>query len=125
MNGKVRGGLSVLAVAFTGYLAVGAFLWTAPVAAPIMFSSGVGLYLLCVLLCVFWDAVPVREPRPADAADPEQEDVRDARTRLPRWVCVLVLVAAAIVPRPRGRPWTPQPGSSPSQRGASVASAPS
>lgn len=88
MTGRVQTGLSIVAVVFTAYLAVGGLAWTAPVNEPAVFIAALSLYLVTTWLCVFWDSVP----RPA-------ADGGLRRTgALPLWVCSLVLASAVIVP---------------------------
>jgi hypothetical protein len=89
MNGRVRAGLSIVAVVFTGYLVVGGLVWTAPVTFPAVFLAAIGLYLATTWLCIFWG--PTRRGVEAD-------DVLHRGPALPVWLCVLALATAVIVP---------------------------
>lgn len=91
MNGGVRTGLSLLAVAFTAYLASGALMWLGLVDAPVLLIAAVALYLVTTWLCVFWGA------RPAVPVVTDGPTV-SRRTVLPAWACVLALAAVVIVP---------------------------
>lgn len=90
MTGRVQAGLSILAVVFTGYLAIGGMVWTGPVVLPAVFVGALILYLVTTWLCIFWDAAP-RTRRDGEA-------VLQRSVRLPAWACVLTLAATAIVP---------------------------
>lgn len=90
VNGRVRAGLTIVAVVFTGYLVVGGLVWTDPVAHPVVFLAAVGLYVATTWLCIFWD--PVRR------TTAEADDILHRGHALPVWVCVLALAAAAVVP---------------------------
>jgi hypothetical protein len=64
----LRIALSLLAVAFTAYLAVGALVWTSAPDHPIVQVGAVALYLLTTWICIFWNS------RGEDAADPLRSD---------------------------------------------------
>ena len=84
-------GLSVLAVAFTGYLAVGALLWTTPPANPMVQLVAVACYLVTTWLCIFWKA------QRTAGADPITGELGRGAL-LPAWAAVLALAAAVLVP---------------------------
>lgn len=92
MSVRVRVVLSVLGLAFTAYLAVGALVWTTPPQWPIVQVTAVALYLITTWLCIFWNA---RTP-PAEA-DPVRSRLGE-RALLPIWAAVLALAVAALVP---------------------------
>lgn len=83
--------LSVLAVAFTGYLAVGALVWTTPPHHPLLQVGTVLFYLVTTWVCIFWNA------RGATATDPVRSRFGE-RALLPKWAAVLALAVAAISP---------------------------
>ena len=89
MSVGIRAALSVLAVAFTAYLAVGALLWTEPPAYPAV--QLVAFYLVTTWLCIFWKAQ--RTAR----ADPITGELGPGAL-LPAWAAVLALAAAVLVP---------------------------
>lgn len=92
MNLRVRATLSVLAVAFTTSLAVGALVWTAPPQYPALQLAAVAFYLVTTWVCVFWNAAalpPRRDPITGDLGQ---------RSVLPAWAAVLALAAAVLVP---------------------------
>ncbi|WP_454112188.1 hypothetical protein [Microbacterium aurum] len=91
MSVGIRAALSVLAVAFTGYLAVGALLWTTPPANPMVQLVAVACYLVTTWLCIFWKAQ--RTAR----ADPITGELGRGAL-LPAWAAVLALAAAVLVP---------------------------
>lgn len=78
--------LTVLAVAFTGYLAARSLLWTGPVASPALMMIALVLYLATTWLCVFWGA-PSRHGYGDPGAD-----------RLPGWVCAVALGTTLVLP---------------------------
>ncbi len=78
--------LTVIAVAFTGYLAARSLLWTGPVASPPLMVLSLVLYLATTWLCVFWGA-PTRRGDGDPAAD-----------RLPDWVCAVALGTTLVLP---------------------------
>ena len=87
----VRPVLSGLGVAFTAYLAVGALLWTSPLAYPVVQVIAVAFYLVTTWVCIFWNARIESTP----------DLVRSrfgVRMLLPAWAVVLALAGAAIVP---------------------------
>lgn len=86
-----RVALSLLAVAFTAYLAVGGLVWTTPPEHPVVQIASVVLYLLTTWVCVFWNA------RSEDAADPVRSRLGPRRV-VPAWAAVLALATAVIVP---------------------------
>lgn len=88
---QVRVVLSVLGVAFTTYLAVGAFLWTSVPAHPALQVAAVVLYLLTTWACIFWNA------RGVEPVDPARGRLGE-RALLPGWAAVLAVAVAAIVP---------------------------
>ena len=90
-SGAVRPALSGLAVAFTAYLAVGAMVWTGPIAYPIVQIIAVAFFLVTTWVCIFWNA------RGARTRDPVRSRLGE-RTVLPHWAIVLALLVAAIVP---------------------------
>ncbi|WP_425840678.1 hypothetical protein [Microbacterium sp. PA5] len=77
MRVSMRSALSSLGVVFTAYLAVGGMIWTVTPDHPLLMVGAIGLYLVTVWLCIFWN--PVTAP-------------------LPVWLVVLSLVTAVIVP---------------------------
>lgn len=83
--------LSALGVAFTGYLAAGALLWTTPPQFPLLQVAAVALYLLTTWVCIFWKAQGPRAAEPARGRFGE-------RTLLPGWAVALAIAVAAIVP---------------------------
>lgn len=91
MSVGIRAALSVLAVAFTAYLAVGALLWTEPPAYPAVQLVAVAFYLVTTWLCIFWKAQ--RTAR----ADPITGELGPGAL-LPAWAAVLALAAAVLVP---------------------------
>ncbi|MCK6081535.1 hypothetical protein KZX37_08050 [Microbacterium sp. EYE_5] len=91
MNVRVQTGLSIVAVVFTAYLAVGGLVWTAPVRQPAVFIAALSLYLATTWLCVFWGATP-------RAAAPVADGSLRRGEALPMWLCLLVLATAALVP---------------------------
>ncbi len=92
MNRSVRPALSLLAVAFTGYLAAGALLWTAPPRFPLLQITAVALYLPTTWLCIFW------RPRNDHRPDHPIIGTLGERTVLPRTAAALALAAAALIP---------------------------
>lgn len=84
--------LTVLAVAFTAYLAARGLWWTEPVDHPVVIVTALALYLVVTWLCIFW--------QPAGAAPPV--DAGDDRMPHPPWLPVpgqvLALACAVIVP---------------------------
>ncbi|AZS44620.1 hypothetical protein [Microbacterium oleivorans] len=96
MNVRVQTGLSIVAVVFTAYLAVGGLVWTAPVRQPALFIAALSLYLVTTWLCVFWDFAP----RPGGEDRPETAPAGSLPRggSLPLWLCVLVLATTVIVP---------------------------
>jgi|GEM_PF-255779 len=93
MNVRVRTVLTVLAVAFTAYLAVGGMLWTAPVRQPVVLVAALVLYLVTTWLCIFWN---VRSG--AVEATPTVTGGLGRRSMLPVWASVLALATALVVP---------------------------
>ncbi|MFT4213970.1 MAG: hypothetical protein QM622_04245 [Microbacterium sp.] len=91
MTVGIRAVLSLLAVAFTAFLALGALLWTSWPDRPVLQVAGVGFYLLTTWLCIFWRAQPPTQDDPITG-----ELGRSAL--LPGWAGVLALAAAVIVP---------------------------
>lgn len=89
MTGPVQRALSLLAVAFTAYLAVGALLWTGPVTQPMMLLAAVALYLVTTWVCLFW---------PAGRVPPRRAHRPGHRHVLPAWIGVLALATAAVIP---------------------------
>lgn len=87
----VRPVLSGLGVAFTAYLGVGAMVWTAPLAYPILQVIAVAFYLVTTWVCIFWNA------RGVSTRDPVRSRLGE-RALLPAWAVVLALAVAAIVP---------------------------
>lgn len=73
----MRSALSALGVVFTAYLAVGGLVWNPLPERPVIVAAAIGLYLLTTWLCIFWG--PASEP-------------------LSRWLVVMALAAAVIVP---------------------------
>ncbi|MDQ1125269.1 hypothetical protein QE428_000302 [Microbacterium sp. SORGH_AS 505] len=97
MNMRVHTGLSIVAVVFTAYLAVGGLVWTSPVSQPALFIAALSLYLVTTWLCVFWDFAPRlagAEPRLEEAP----EGALPRGTSLPLWLCILVLATTVLVP---------------------------
>ena len=100
MSGRsgLRIALSLLAVAFTAYLAVGALIWTSAPDHPMVQVGAVILYLLTTWVCIFWNS------QGENAADPLRSRLDALRLRLgprrvlPAWAAALALAAAAIVP---------------------------
>lgn len=90
-EGPFRIALSVLAIAFTAYLAAGALLWTTPPEHPIVQVAAVVMYLSTTWVCIFWDA------QSAPAPDPVRTRIGERRP-LPLWAAVLALTCAVIVP---------------------------
>ena len=88
---QVRAVLSWLGVAFTGYLAVGALLWTTAPQYPGVQVAAVALYLVTTWVCVF------AKPRAAAPVDEPRAELGE-RTLLPAWAAVLALAVAALVP---------------------------
>ncbi|MBN9223164.1 MAG: hypothetical protein ABS63_01290 [Microbacterium sp. SCN 70-27] len=88
---RMRTVLSALGVAFTGYLAAAALLWTTPPVLPIVQIASVALFLATTWLCIFWNA------RTEEAADPVRARLGE-RALLPGWAAVLAVTTAAIVP---------------------------
>lgn len=85
--------LSVLAVAFTAYLAARGLWWTEPVDQPLVIVTALALYLVVTWLCIFW--------RPVDDAPPQEaEGDRPSRrsSRLPAFAQALALACAVLVP---------------------------
>lgn len=95
MNVRVQTGLSIVAVVFTAYLALGGLFWTAPVAQPTLFIAALSLYLVTTWLCVFWGFAP----RTADApAGPAEVQAGSRGPAIPLWMCLLVLATTVAVP---------------------------
>ncbi|WP_127818952.1 hypothetical protein [Microbacterium sp. CPCC 204701] len=84
--------LTVLAVAFTAYLAARGLWWTEPVDYPLVIVAALALYLVVTWLCIFWR--PVRDTAPVDGGD----DRMRRSDRLPMVAQVLALSCAVIVP---------------------------
>ena len=83
---SIRSVVTVLAVAFTGFLVARASLVTDDLARPPLFWGALGVYLLVAWLCVFWRST--RRRRLAEAAV----------EALPVWVIVIAVLTAAAVP---------------------------
>jgi len=92
MTLRVRATLSVLAVAFTAYLAAGALVWTTPPQYPALQLGAVAFYLVTTWVCVFWNSGPA-----PDREDPITGDLGH-RSVLPSWAAVLALAVAVLVP---------------------------
>lgn len=93
MTPGIRSVLTALAVAFTGYLAFGALLWTTPPHHPVLLVAAVVLYLLTTWLCIFWN---VR--RPTGEASHAVVGGLGRRAVLPVWAAALSVLVAAVVP---------------------------
>ncbi|MFT3798426.1 hypothetical protein [Microbacterium sp.] len=91
MSVGIRSVLSVLTVAFTAYLAVGALLWTTPPARPLLQIAAVACYLVTTWLCTFWKA------RPDVAGDPITGELGRSPL-LPGWAAALALATAVVMP---------------------------
>lgn len=89
---SVRFVLTVLALAFTGYLVGRGLFWTAPVPHPVVFVLAMVLYLAVAWLCVLW-GYPIRR-----AARPTERTVTRDGDKLPLWVCALALLASLALP---------------------------
>jgi len=87
---SVRFVLTILALAFTGYLVGRGVPWTATLPQPTVFILALALYLATAWLSILWGLRGGR--RSADGA------VRGGRDRLPMWLCVLALITAVAVP---------------------------
>lgn len=95
----VRGALSLLAVAFTAYLAVGALVWTVAPAHPFLQIGAVALYLVTTWLCIFWHpSSRTSDEAGADGVSPLVRGLLVERSRLPVWATTLAVAAAVIVP---------------------------
>ncbi|AUG30442.1 hypothetical protein JVX92_05600 [Microbacterium hominis] len=92
MNLRVRATLSVLAIAFTSYLAAGAVLWSSPPPHVAVQLVAVALYLATTWVCVFWNSGSKPSRR-----DPITGDLGH-RSVLPAWAAVLALATAVLVP---------------------------
>lgn len=88
---NVRTVLSVLALAFTAYLAVGALVWMQPPDRPVLQVVAVACYLCTTWVCIFWQARGAGQPDPIRSRFGH-------RRRLPGWAAVLALIVAAVVP---------------------------
>ncbi|MDT3317908.1 hypothetical protein Q9S71_13855 [Microbacterium sp. KSW4-11] len=97
MNVRVQTGLSIVAVVFTAYLAVGGLVWTAPVAQPALFIAALSLYLVTTWLCVFWGFTPRSVPTTAAPVAADTDGLPRGAS-LPLWLCLLVLGTAVAVP---------------------------
>lgn len=80
----VRTVLSVIAVAFTGYLAARGLWWTGPVETPALMLAALGLYLTVSWLWIFWG---LRESTRTGEA-----------VTMPLWADLIALAAALLVP---------------------------
>ncbi|MDQ1131395.1 hypothetical protein [Microbacterium sp. SORGH_AS_0888] len=89
---SVRFVLTVLALAFTGYLVGRGLFWTAPVPHPVVFVLAMALYLAVTWLCVLW-GYPTRRPAPA-----QEGTVGRGGDQLPLWICALALATALVLP---------------------------
>ncbi|MFD1492982.1 MULTISPECIES: hypothetical protein [Microbacterium] len=88
---SVRTIVSVLAVAFTAYLAARGFWWgTGEVDHPVVIYLALPLYLVVTWLTVFWG---VGSSSAAPAATPSTR-----KGGLPLWACALALAVAVLVP---------------------------
>ncbi|MDT3330541.1 hypothetical protein Q9S78_07645 [Microbacterium sp. KSW-18] len=97
MNVRVQTGLSIVAVVFTAYLAVGGLVWTAPVPQPALFIAALSLYLVTTWLCVFWGFTP-RPGGDAPQVEPAPGGAAPRVGGLPLWLCALVLATTVLVP---------------------------
>lgn len=88
----VRVVLSLLGVAFTAYLAVGALLWTTAPQHPLLLVATVVFFLVTTWLCIFWKVKPT-----TTGTDPVIGGL-GRRALLPGWAAVLALAAAVLVP---------------------------
>lgn len=95
----VRGALTLLSVAFTAYLAVGALVWTVAPAHPFLQIGAVALYLVTTWLCILWrPSARTHDDAGADGVSPMVQGLLNVRSRLPVWVATLAVAAAVIVP---------------------------
>lgn len=86
--------LSVLAVAFTAYLAARGLWWTESVHNPLVIVTALALYLVVTWLCIFWR--PVHDAR--HHGDGEGDGRTRPSSRLPALPQALALACAIIVP---------------------------
>lgn len=99
MRATVRGILTALATAFAVYLAARSLVWAGgTVEHPILALITTAFYLVVVAICLYSEGTP-GAPRGGDpGADGVLTAGQRGPTRLPIWVCALVLVAAALIP---------------------------
>lgn len=96
MKRSIRPMLSALAVAFTGYLAVGGMWWTRPVDSPPMLVIALVAYLGVTGLCIFWPSRPVGV---ATGPVPTVTAGLGRPAALPLWVALLGFGAALVIPQ--------------------------
>lgn len=99
MRATVRGILTALGAAFALYLAARSLVWAGgPVEHPMLALITTAFYLVVVAVALFTEG----RPRTPHGGEPGVDGVLTAGqrgpTRLPMWVCALVLVAAVLVP---------------------------
>jgi hypothetical protein len=87
---SVRFVLTVLALAFTGYLVGRGVPWTASVPHPVVCLAALCLYLATTWLSILWGY-------PSGRRGADRSGVRD-RDELPLWVCAIALGTTLIVP---------------------------
>ncbi|MGK3953380.1 hypothetical protein ACLKM7_13795 [Microbacterium sp. I2] len=90
---SVKNILTLLAVAFTAYMAARGLWWTEPVSQPLVIVAALGMYVAVTWLCIFWQSS-------ADAPEVEHDDRDRARRgqRLPVLPLVLAIACAVVVP---------------------------
>ncbi len=100
MSVSARGILTALASAFAIYLAARSLVWAGgTVDHPVLALITTALYLVVTAICLFVDGTPGRS---APGAGSDADELLTAGTagpaRLPAWVCVVALIASALVP---------------------------
>lgn len=93
MTIALRTALSVLACAFTAYLAVGGLMWTSRPAHPMVMIGAVGLFLATALVCILW-----RETEDAAGDSLAMFSGLGKHWPLPGWAAALVVVTTLLVP---------------------------
>jgi hypothetical protein len=89
---SVRSIVSIIALAFTAYLAARSFAWAGgTVDHPSIIVLVLPLYLVVTWLCVFWGVRRRTRPSAGGAVTPRGGE-------LPLWACALAVVVAAVVP---------------------------
>ena len=89
---SVKNILTVLAVAFTAYMAARGLWWTERVDQPLVIVAALGMYVAVTWLCIFWPPVTDSPGERGDGERPRR------RQRLPVLPLALAIACAVVVP---------------------------